>query len=341
DATFSWHEDLREIHRAADRSANLTRQLLAFARRQTVLPQRVDLSLKIPDSLSILRRLIGENIELSWHPGIDIWTVRIDPGQVDQILTNLCVNARDAITGNGRICIALHNAFLPGNPQSLAKEEQAGDFVVLSVTDNGCGMNEHVLANLFEPFFTTKAVGKGTGLGLATVYGIAMQNEGFVRVKSAPGQGSTFSVYLPRCISPAKNPVENPPTVSRTVKDNQTVLLVEDEPAILALTTTMLLRLGYTVLAASTPSQAVHLAAEHQRPIDILLTDIIMPEMNGLQLAEKIRELHPTIERLFMSGYTDDVIADHGVHGETLNFIQKPFTKKELANKFAEIFLPV
>ena len=340
DASLPWHEDLLEIHRAADRSANLTRQLLAFARKQTVLPQSVDLSKKISGTLSILRRLIGENIELSWRPGLDIWTVRIDPGQVDQILTNLCVNARDAIVGNGQICIDLYNVSLSGDLHSYTKEEQAGDYVVLSVSDNGCGMTEKVLGNLFEPFFTTKALGKGTGLGLATVYGIVKQNKGFIRVKSAPGGGSTFSVYLPRFISPGENRLESPPAVSLAGRDRQTVLLVEDEPAILTLIETMLIRLGYKVIAASTPNLALQLAADHQGQIDILLTDIIMPEMDGLRLSEKIVALQPAILRIFMSGYTDDIIADSGALGETLNFIQKPFTKKELANKFAEIITP-
>ncbi len=341
DASLPWHEDLLEIHRAADRSANLTRQLLAFARKQTMLPQYVDLSNKISETLGILRRLIGENIELAWRPVIDIWTVRIDPGQVDQILTNLCVNARDAITGNGRICIDLHNAFLSENLHSDTQEEQAGDYVVLSVTDNGCGMNEEVLGNLFEPFFTTKAVGKGTGLGLATVYGIVKQNKGFVRVKSTPGEGSTFTIYLPRCISPSENLSESPSASSLSGRDSQTVLLVEDEPAILTLIHTMLLRLGYKVIAASTPGMALRLAADHQGPIDILLTDIIMPEMDGLRLSEKILALQPTILKIFMSGYTDDVIADSGVLGEALNFIQKPFTRKELANILAEFSPPL
>ena len=202
-------------------------------------------------------------------------------------------------------------------------------------------MNEEVLGNLFEPFFTTKAVGKGTGLGLATVYGIVKQNQGFVRVKSTPGEGSTFSVYLPRCISPCENRIESPPAVSLAGRDSQTVLLVEDEPAILTLIQTMLQRLGYKVIAASTPSLALRLAADHQGPIDILLTDIIMPEMDGLRLSEKILVLHPTTLRIFMSGYTDDVIADSGVLGEALNFIQKPFTKKELATKLAEFIPPL
>ena len=334
-----FHDDLLEIHKAASRSADLTRQLLTFARKQSVSLQVLDLNEKVADIYTILRRLIGEAIELSWQPCGNLWSVKMDPGQVDQILTNLCVNGRDAITGTGRIVINLGNIVVPPDHEFRAQGVTPGQFVVLTVTDNGCGIEKEVLDNLFEPFFTTKATGRGTGLGLATLYGIVRQNHGFVEVKSSPGRGSRFSVYLPRCEAIGRQAAETvipwlPP------KKNMTVLLVEDEPAILTMTEAMLKRLGFQVMAVESPQKALALAAEATASIDILLSDIVMPEMDGWQLAEKIAVLHPGICRVLMSGYTEEIagvtkmVAEKGVY-----FIQKPFTKHELSSKLGMIIM--
>ena len=335
DDSFAFREDIHEIYEAAKRSADLTGQLLAFARKQTVLPRVVDLHAKVFEIFSMLKRLIGEDIELVNRSAGDIWPVRIDPGQIDQILTNLSVNARDAITGHGQIKIGLRNIHVDGQYDFKSRKIQSGDYVLLSVSDSGCGMGKEILENLFEPFFTTKDVGKGTGLGLATVYGVVQQNKGFVDVESGSG-GSMFSVYLPRCVP--ENRVQNvEQTTEQKLDGGGTVLLVEDEPAILALTRTMLERLGYIVIGTDSPQQALQMARMYDGSIDIILTDVIMPEMDGRRLAGKIHTLYPDICTLFMSGYTDDVIASSGVLEKGVHFIQKPFTKSELAHKLSRV----
>lgn len=331
------HEDLREIHKAACRSAELTRQLLAFARKQTVVPQVLDLNDKVADICTMLRRLIGEAIDLVWRPCPDLWPVKMDAGQVDQILTNLCVNARDAIDGAGRIEIELNNFVITPHHELCGQGAAPGQYVALTVTDSGCGMGKEVLDNLFEPFFTTKAVGQGTGLGLATVYGIVRQNNGFVQVKSAPGEGSRFGIYLPRCEPPGQRLTETllpwlPP------KRNVKVLLVEDEPAILIMIESMLRRMGFAVMAADSPKKALEFA-ERETRIDILLSDIVMPEMDGWQLAEMIAALHPGVCRMLMSGYTEGLDATGMAAEKGVHFIQKPFTRHELSSKLGMIIL--
>ena len=334
-----FHEDLMEIHKAARRSADLTRQLLTFARKQMVLPQVLDLNEKVADIYTMLRRLIGEAIDFSWQPCGNLWPVKMDPVQVDQILTNLIVNARDAITGPGRIAISLGNIEVSQKDASLARGALPGHYVVLTVSDNGCGMDKEVLDNLFEPFFTTKFGVGGTGLGLATLYGIVRQNRGFVEVKSSPGRGSRFSVYLPRCETAGHQPAE-PAMPWLPPKKDMTVLLVEDETAILTMMEAMLKRLGFQVMAAGSPQKALEFAAECETPIDILLSDIVMPEMDGWKLAEKIAVLHPGVCRVLMSGYTDEIagavemVTERGVY-----FIQKPFTKQELSKKLGMIIM--
>ena len=326
---------LQEIRRAAERSAALTRQLLAFARRQTVAPKVLDLNDTVEGMLKMLRRLIGEDIDLAWLPGKHLEPVRIDPSQIDQILANLCVNARDAIGDTGRITIetaradfdeqycAQHSGFLPG------------EYILLAVSDNGCGMTKDVLDNLFEPFFTTKETGKGTGLGLATVYGIVNQNNGFINVYSEPGQGTTFKIYLPRHAS-AEGPGLAESAVPPTVEGHETILLVEDEPMILDMTKAMLELQGHTVLTAASPAEALQIARDHDGPIHVLMTDVIMPGMNGRDLADRLQTHLPDLRCLFMSGYTANVIAHHGVLEAGVHFIQKPFTAGELAAKIRE-----
>ncbi|MBM4200525.1 MAG: response regulator, partial [Gammaproteobacteria bacterium] len=322
--------DLLEVRKAAERSADLTSKLLAFARKQTVAPKVLDLNETVEGMLTLLRRLIGEDIDLAWQPGENLAPVRVDPSQLDQILANLCVNARDAIADVGTITIetgaatfdeaycAEHAGFVPG------------EYVLLAVSDNGCGMDAETVGHLFEPFFTTKALGKGTGLGLASVYGAVKQNHGFINVYSEPGHGTTFTIYLPRhaarTVQPAENGSEAPVT-----RGHETILLVEDEPAILRMTAKMLAREGYTVIAAGTPGEAIRLAREHTGPIHLLMTDVVMPEMNGRDLARNLLSIHPGIKRIFMSGYTANVIAHHGVLDEGVHFIQKPISMKGLA----------
>jgi PAS domain S-box-containing protein len=329
------HADLAEIRKAAGRSADLTRQLLAFARKQTIAPKVLDLNETVEGMLNMLRRLIGEDIQLNWHPGAELWPAKVDSSQIDQILTNLCVNARDAISGVGQITIETGNATFDAAYCTDHAELVPGDYVRLSVSDSGCGMDRETLSHLFEPFFTTKGVGRGTGLGLATVYGAVKQNNGFISTCSEPGQGTMITIHLPRHAEKSGQ-AQNESPVQPDVRGRETILLAEDEPSILKLTTTMLEKLGYTVLAASTPGEAIRLAREHTGNVHLLITDVVMPEMNGRDLAKNVLSIYPDIRRLFMSGYTADVIAHHGVLDEGVYFIQKPFALKELAAKVRE-----
>ena len=330
------HDNLDDILKATERSAGLTRQLLAFARKQTVSPKVLDLNVTVgehvQDAPAFDRR---RDIKLTWIPGIETWPVKIDPSQVDQILANLCVNARDAISDVGRITIETANVVIDEAFCKRHKGFKAGEFVLLAVSDDGCGMDRNTLTNLFEPFFTTKEMGKGTGLGLATVYGIVKQNNGFISVYSEPGIGTTFKIYLPR------HEIQHDPSTTSasgrlSLLGNETILLVEDELAILHMTKTMLEHQGYTVLAANAPEEAIRLAREYTGDIHLLITDVIMPGMNGRDLVRNLLPLYPEIERLFMSGYTANVIAHHGVLDEGVNFIQKPFTIKEISAKVRE-----
>ncbi len=330
------HADLEEIQMAAQRSADLTRQLLAFARKQTVAPKVLDLNNTIADMLKMLQRLIGEDIDLVWKPGKAIWPVKMDPAQLDQIMANLCVNARDAIADTGKITVETDNTVFDDDYCAYHVGFTPGDYVLLAVSDDGCGLDAKLLPNLFEPFFTTKEMGKGTGLGLATVYGIVKQNDGFINVYSEPGAGTTFKIYLPRHAAKTIPLTEQAPSPG-AAPSSETVLLVEDEPAILRMTTTMLESQGYTVLAAGTPGEAIHLAEEHRGRIDLLLTDVVMPEMNGRDLARHLQAVYPDLKLLFMSGYTANVIAQHGVLDQGMNFIQKPFAIKMLAAKLREV----
>ncbi|MBI5868020.1 MAG: PAS domain S-box protein [candidate division Zixibacteria bacterium] len=324
--------ELQEIREAAERSASLTRQLLAFARKQIVSPVVLDLNETVEGMLSMLRRLIGEDIDLVWMPESAPLQVNMDPSQIDQILANLCVNARDAITGVGKITIATHaadfdEAFCEDHPGF-----SAGAHVQLDVSDDGCGMDTYVLSKIFEPFFTTKEMGKGTGLGLATVYGIVKQNKGFIDVYSEPGKGTTFKVYLPRHTSKTEQVRKEVPK-ARAAGGRETILLVEDERIILDLAKRVLEIYGYEVLVASTPGEAMQVAREHVGKVHLLLTDVVMPEMNGRDLSQALSEEHPGLKCLFMSGYTADVIAHHGALNEGVDFIQKPFSVNALASK--------
>ncbi|SHJ12600.1 PAS domain S-box-containing protein [Desulfatibacillum alkenivorans DSM 16219] len=327
--------NLQEIRKAAKRSADLTRQLLAFARRQTISPKMLDLNETIESMLKMLSRLIGEDIDLAWRPKVRLWKVMIDPSQVDQILANLCVNAKDAIERHGKITIETNNMIFEEEYCRDHEGFKSGEYVMIAVSDNGCGIKKENMDKLFEPFFTTKKIGQGTGLGLATVYGIVKQNNGFLNIYSEPGEGTCFKLYFPRYIEASmqhRERAEKAPIAGGA----ETVLVVEDEEAFLRVTQMMLERLGYQVLAAAGPKEAIQLAESFSGRIHLLMTDVVMPEMSGRDLAERLTESYPGMKCLFMSGYTANVIAHHGVLDEGINFINKPFSKHEVAIKVRE-----
>lgn len=328
--------NLIEIKTAAERSANLTRQLLAFARKQTIEPKVINLAETVSGMLNMLQGLIGEDITLEWQPATELWPVKMDPSQVGQILANLCVNARDAIADVGKITIVAENQTIGTEYSPFHADIAPGEYVLLSVSDNGCGMDKETQNHIFEPFFTTKDVGMGTGLGLATVYGIIMQNNGIINVFSEPGQGTTFTIYLPRHKGTDEK-IRKTGAAEQVQCGNETILLVEDEPAILRMVSNMLEKQGYTVLATNTPCEAIRLADEHAGKINLLLTDVIMPEMNGRDLAAKLLALYPQLGALFMSGHTRNIIANNGVLDEGVYFIQKPFSLSGLATKVREV----
>jgi PAS domain S-box-containing protein len=326
----------KTIHEAARRSADLVRQLLAFARKQTINPKVLDINDTISNSLKMLQRLIGEGIDLAWIPGHDIGRILIDPSQIDQILANLMVNARDAIEGVGKVTIetkkveiddkycASHPGFLPGR------------FVVLAVSDNGYGMDAATLSQIFEPFFTTKATGQGTGLGLATVYGIVKQNQGFINVYSEPRQGTTFRIYLPTVEhEKSDRPQKHEEAVAPS--GTETVLIVEDDKTILDLGKSILEQLGYTVLTANKPEDAIALVGSYNGQIHLLITDVVMPQMNGRQLVQQLNKETSDLKCLFMSGYTANIIAHHGVLDPDVHFLQKPFSIIDLATKVRDV----
>jgi PAS domain S-box-containing protein len=329
------YEALQEIMSAARQSANVTRQLLAFARKQTISPRVLDINKTVSSMLKMLQRLIGEDIDLKWLPGAAVWPVMIDPVQVDQILANLCTNARDAITNVGKITIETVNAEFDEDYCSQHHGFSPGEYVLLAVSDDGAGMDAETLENIFEPFYTTKEMGKGTGLGLATVHGIVCQNNGFMNVYSEPDRGTTFKLYFPRH-RVIHGSLQGGGKEKPAEPGHETVLLVEDEQSILKMAKIMLEKLGYRVLAARTVADALRMSTEYDGSIHLLITDVIMPEMNGRELSQKILSVHPELKCLFMSGYTANVIAHHGVLDEGVNFIQKPFSKRELGGKVRE-----
>ena len=321
---------LQEIQQAAQRSANLTQQLLAYACKQPIAPSVFDLNPAVEAILPILHRLAGENINLTWTPGEGSYPIKIDPVQLDQILTNLTANARDAITNTGTISlesgkVSLDQAYCDRHAGFIP-----GIYIMLMVSDDGKGMDSETLSKVFEPFYTTKGLGQGTGLGLATVYGAIKQNQGFIDVYSEPGMGTTFTIYLP-------NHQES--NVDKSAKSDlsmqkgrgETILFVEDESALLRIGEIMLQELGYEVLIANSPKEAIRLAEKYINEIDLLLTDIIMPGMNGKDLADHLRNLNDDLKVLFISGHTADIISEQGTLDENINFLQKPFLMKELA----------
>ena len=330
------YDDLLEIRKATVRSADLTRQLLAFARRQTIAPTVLDLNETVPGLLSMLQRLIGEDISLLWQPATALWPVLMDRSQMDQILTNLCVNARHAIAGIGTVRIATANAVADAAFCAQHAEAVSGEYVQLSVRDTGSGMDAATQARIFEPFFSTKDLGAGIGLGLATVYGAIKQNQGFVTVASTLGAGTTFDIYLPRHEGSA-TPARQTGAVAADLRGSETILVVEDEPAVSRLVTKALDAQGYLVLTANSAAEALRLATAHAGEIHLLLSDVVMPEMNGRDLAHALLKLRPTLRPLFMSGHTADVIAIRGLLAPGVAFIEKPFTPVALAAKVREV----
>ncbi|MFH1998534.1 MAG: PAS domain S-box protein [Planctomycetota bacterium] len=327
--------DLQEIMNATKRSTDLVRQLLAFARKQTIAPKTLDINGTVAGMLNMLRKLIGEDIDLLWMPAANVWPVKMDPTQIDQLLANLAVNARDSISGVGKITIETGKAEFDEMYCSQHSGFVPGLYVLLAVSDNGCGMDKETCEKIFEPFFTTKEIGKGTGMGLATVYGIVKQNNGFVNVYSEPGKGTAFKIYLPRH-GGEEEVIDEPHAHPKTLTGTETVLLVEDNEALLKMAKIMLEELGYTVLALGNPNEAIQLAEQYAGDIHLLVTDIVMPEMSGRDLQKRLSALRPDMKYLFMSGYTANVIAHRGILDEGVNFLQKPFHMEELATKVRE-----
>jgi PAS domain S-box-containing protein len=329
------HAELLEIRKAAQHSADLTRRLLAFARKQPVAPKVLNLNDLVEGALKMLRRLIGEDITPIWIPGRELWSVRIDPTQVDQVLANLATNARDAILGVGEITLRTQNVVLDATYCARHAGSVPGEYVMLEVADNGRGMDQETQEHIFEPFYTTKAEGLGTGLGLAMVYGIVKQNEGFITVSSEVGQGTTVSIFLRRAVEPAT--VQAEPAVAAPKSGNETVLLVEDEPLVLGLSTRILQQLGYRVLGAGTPHEAIRLADERAGEIQLLVTDVVMPAMNGRELCRRLVGQYPGLKCLLVSGYPRGLIDPHNVVNENIPLLQKPFSAKDLATKVREV----
>ena len=336
DSTNPLITHIEAITKAANHSAKITRQLLTFARKQTIEPKVLNLNESVSAMMDMLKRLIGECINVAWDPAQALWPVKVDPTQVDQILVNLCINARDAISGNGQISISTTNCNVD---QKYAVTQvyaiTPGDYVKLSVSDDGCGMDDTTLRHIFEPFFTTKALGEGTGLGLSFTFGAVKMNNGFINVLSEPGQGTTFDIYFQRVKAVEDNKQKT--TQTTLCQATETILLVEDEEMLLEIENAMLQNNGYTVLAASSGDLAEALFHEHLSKIDLLMTDVIMPKINGMELAVKLQTLCPNLKVLFMSGYPEDVLGEQCNLAEGAYFLQKPFSMEALTTKVREV----
>ena len=327
-------EMLRDIQQAGERAAGLTQQLLAYSRKQMLQPEVLDLNAVVTDARTMLARLIGEDIEVTVVTDPSLRWVKADAGQLGQVLMNLCVNARDAMPSGGTIVIRTANIVMNGSEWPEVSDPPQGPYVELSVTDTGSGMDAETQKHLFEPFFTTKERGKGTGLGLATVYGIVKQSGGFIRAETAKGAGTTFRVYLPAVDAGVGHRTRG---TLATPRGRETVLVVEDEPRVRSLMRLMLQRAGYTVLEAEDGVQAVELAAAHGPDLDLLVTDVVMPRMSGPQVADALRAARPGLSVIFISGYTGDAMLRHGVGERATPFLQKPFTMTDLTRKVRQV----
>jgi PAS domain S-box-containing protein len=324
-----------DVRTAAARASDLTRQLLAFSRRQVLHPRVVDLNALLVESTKMLRRLLGEDIELHTAFAKDLGNVKADPGQLDQVILNLAINGRDAMAGGGKLTIETRNVWIDDAAAERHPSFRAGAYVMLALSDTGCGIGADVLPRIFEPFFTTKAQGRGTGLGLSMVYGIVKQSGGWIWVYSEPGHGTTFQIYLPRVDEAATAPL-HPPLVAPG-QGTESVLVVEDEDAVRKLTCYALKRLGYVVLEAANGADALRVCEQRAEPIALLITDVIMPGMSGPQLVSRLSALHPEMKVLYTSGYTDSAVVHHGALHDTGAFLQKPFTPSELGRKVREV----
>jgi signal transduction histidine kinase/CheY-like chemotaxis protein len=333
--TASLRRDLEEIQRAGERGATLTRQLLAFSRQQVLQPRVLDLNEVVQGMRRMLERLLGEDIELELRCARRLGQARVDPAQIEQVVMNLVVNARDAMPRGGKLTIETDDVDLDAQFAAGHLGVSPGPHVMLAVSDTGVGMDKETLARIFEPFFTTKEKGKGTGLGLSTAFGIVRQSAGSIWVYSEPGKGATFKVYLPVTQdAPISLP---PPAPESQVRGSETVLLVEDEAPVRALAAGILRKYGYRVLEAPTAREAIALAAAQESPVDLLLTDLVLPEMGGPLLAEKLLALRPALRVLFMSGYTDDAVFRHGLLEAGGAFLQKPFVPEALARRVRQV----
>ncbi len=328
-------KDIAEIEKAAIRSRDITTQLLAFSRKQIIEPIVIDLNELVSHTQKALMRLIGEDIDLTFVEGEGLWPLMFDPSQIEQILINLAVNARDAMPGGGKLTVETANVILDAAYCLNNVDSAPGHYVRLSFSDSGTGMDKKTMQSIFEPFFTTKEMGKGTGLGLSTVYGIVKQNNGYINVYSEPGHGSTFSIYLPRTFGEREAPDESDREEEITGQGN--ILLVEDDAMVLQITKGMLESIGYSVMSTNNPREALSLCQNPATAIDLVITDVVMPGMSGKELRDGLLTLRPDIKVLFMSGYTADVIAHHGVLEEGVMFLQKPFSLKALAGKVVEV----
>jgi PAS domain S-box-containing protein len=326
---------IAEIQTGGERAAELTQQLLAFARKQVIQPRIIRPNDVVERAQRMLQRMIGEDIDLSFEPQAALWNVNVDPSQVDQVLVNLAVNARDAMPSGGRLVIETANVVLEAERHLMGDDAVSGDYVQLSVSDSGEGMDAATQERIFEPFFTTKGPGEGTGLGLATVYGIVRQNDGVITVYSEPDHGSTFKVYFPAVLDAADTLTETPAVPGQ--RGSETVLLVEDDAVVRELVRTFLAAHGYTVLEAADPKEALLFSRRFDGTIRLLLSDVVMPGINGLELFEQLRGGRPDLVALFMSGYTENVVAHHGVLEQGTNFLPKPFSRDGLLRRVREV----
>jgi two-component system cell cycle sensor histidine kinase/response regulator CckA len=329
-------EGTGQIKSAADRAAGITRQLLAFSRKQVRSPRLIDLNNVMLNLDTMLRRLIGEDIEVLTVPAVDLGTVKADPGQIEQVLMNLALNARDAMPIGGKLTLETSNIQLD---DAYAREHQAvepGRYVMLAVSDTGIGMSPETLAHIFEPFYTTKEPGKGTGLGLSTVYGVVKASGGYIWVYSELGQGTTFKIYLPR-VDQAAQPLTAESRPSGVPRGTETILLVEDDPQLNQLASSVLAHCGYKVLAAANAEEGLAVCRTHPHEIHLLVTDVVMPKMNGRQLAEQVAQIRPSVKLLYVSGYTSNAIVHYGVLDAGLWFLPKPFSLAALVAKVREV----
>jgi signal transduction histidine kinase len=321
----------------AERASTLVQQLLAFSRRQVLQPRVLDLNRVVVDMTKILQRLIGEDIVTTVELGRTLWRVKADPGQLEQVILNLAVNARDAMPRGGRLVIKTENVRLDEAYVRQHAKVRAGPYVRLTVSDTGVGMDAAVKGRMFEPFFTTKGPGKGTGLGLATVYGIVQQSGGHIAVESEPGRGTTFWVYLPRLEETVDTLGEKARAPGEGQRGSENVLLVEDDEEVRAIARIILETVGYRVLAVASPAEALATLARHGGAIDLLLTDVVMPEMSGPELAQRVRALRPDLRVLYMSGYTADAMLRHGIRETDVALLPKPFSRRALLTKVREV----